>query len=572
LKLSAKTARGALYINVDPERQAGYYAFGDARPAEIRRQTGAGSVTNHVTVTRSESAIASESAAPGEKPRLAQSLGLFSATAIVIGSMIGSGIYIVNADIARGTDSPALYLAAWVVTGAMTLIGALSYGELAAMMPKAGGQYVYLREALGPLWGFLFGWTLFLVIQTGTIAAVCVAFGKFLGVFFPGISTTRWLWHIAHVPAWRVGPMVLGNMDIGVSTANLAGIAVVLSLAIVNIFGVSLGAVIQNIFTSAKALSLAALILLAFTVGANATAWRANFGSNFWRNADWRSLHAVQVGVGGPTAWVNLLVILAVVQVGSLFSADAWNNITFTAGEVKNPRRNLPLSLLFGTGFVIAVYFLVSLGYMLVLPLYGDPHGATAMARGIQFASEDRVATAVLGQILHSGGAMLMAGAILISTFGCANGMTLAGARVYYAMSQDGLFFRSAGRLHPRYRTPVAALIVQAFWTTVLCVSGSYSQLLDYIIFAELIFYILTIASLFVLRIRRPDAPRPYKAFGYPLLPAIYIAMAAWICAVLLRYKPQYTWPGLALVLMGVPVYIFWSRRAKSPPESASIT
>ncbi len=523
-------------------------------------------------MTRSEPAIASEPAAPGEKPRLAQSLGLFSSTAIVIGSMIGSGIYIVNADIARGTDSPALYLAAWVVTGVMTLIGALSYGELAAMMPKAGGQYVYLREALGPLWGFLFGWTLFLVIQTGTIAAVCVAFGKFLGVFFPGVSTTHWLWHIAHVPAWRAGPMVLGNMEIGVSTANLAGIAVVLSLAIVNIFGVSLGAIIQNIFTTAKALALAALILLAFTVGANATAWRANFGSDFWRNADWRSLHAVQVGVGGPTAWVNLLVILAVVQVGSLFSADAWNNITFTAGEVKNPRRNLPLSLLLGTGFVIAVYFLVSLGYMLVLPLHGDPHGATAMARGIQFASEDRVATAVLGQIFHSGGAMLMAGAILISTFGCANGMTLAGARVYYAMSQDGLFFKSVGRLHPRYRTPVAALIAQALWTTVLCVSGSYSQLLDYIIFAELIFYILTIASLFILRARRPDAPRPYKAFGYPLLPALYIVMAAWICAVLLRYKPQYTWPGLALVLMGVPVYLFWSRRVNSAAEPASIT
>ncbi len=525
-------------------------------------------------MTSPESATAPETTAPAA-PRLAQSLGLFSATAIVIGSMVGSGIYIVNADIARGTNSPALYLAAWVVTGVMTLIGALSYGELAAMMPKAGGQYVYLREALGPLWGFLFGWTLFLVIQTGTIAAVCVAFGKFLGVFFPSVSTTHWLWHIAHVPAWRVGPMVLGNMEIGVSTANLAGIIVVLFLAIVNIFGVSLGALIQNIFTSAKALALAALILLAFTVGVNAMAWQANFGpgfSQFWRNADWHSLHAVQVGVGGPTAWVNLLVILAVVQVGSLFSADAWNNITFTAGEVKNPRRNLPLSLLLGTGIVMAIYFLVSLGYLLVLPMHGDPHGTTAMARGIQYASEDRVATAVLGQIFHSGGAMLMAGAILISTFGCANGMTLAGARVYYAMSQDGLFFKSVGKLHPRYRTPVAGLLIQAAWTTVLCVSGSYSQLLDYIIFAELIFYILTISSLFVLRIRRPDVPRPYKAFGYPLLPAIYIAMAIWICAVLLRYKPQYTWPGLVLVLIGIPVYLFWSRRSvNSAAESASM-
>jgi len=503
--------------------------------------------------------------ATAQPAKLVQSLGLFSSTAIVIGSMIGSGIYIVDADIARGTDSPALYLGAWLVTAVMTLIGALSYGELAAMMPKAGGQYVYLREALGPLWGFLFGWTLFLVIQTGTIAAVCVAFGKFLGVFFPSVSTTHWLWHIAHVPAWRVGPMVLGNMEIGVNTANITGIAIVVLLAIANIFGVRLGAMIQNIFTSAKAISLAALIVLAFAVGVNATAWQTNFGaglSQFWRNAGWHSLHPVQVGVGGPTSWVNLFVILAVVQVGSLFSADAWNNVTFTAGEVKNPKRNLPLSLILGTGFVLTVYFLVSLAYLVVLPLHGDPNGATAMARGIQYAAEDRVATAALGQVFRSGGAMLMAAAILISTFGCANGMTLAGARVFYAMSQDGLFFKRVGKLHPKYKTPVAGLLIQGAWTVILCVSGSYSQLLDYIIFAELIFYILTIAGLFVLRFKRPDAPRPYKALGYPVLPALYIVMAAWICIVLLRYKPQYTWPGLVLVLLGIPVYLVWSLRS----------
>ena len=511
-----------------------------------------------------------EAAKPGEAPRLAQTLGLFSATAIVVGSMIGSGIYIVDADIARGTSSPALFLGAWVVTAILTLIGALSYGELAAMMPKAGGQYVYLRESLGPLWGFLFGWTLFLVIQTGTIAAVCVAFGKFLGVFFPSVSTTHWLWHIAHVPALRVGPMVLGNMEIGVSTANLAGIVIVVLLAIVNIFGVGLGALIQNIFTSAKALALAALILLAFTIGRNAEAWQANFGSGFgqfWKNAGWSSLHPVQVGVGGPIVLVNLVVILAVVQVGSLFSADAWNNITFTAGEVKNPKRNLPLSLILGTGFVLAVYFLVSLAYLMVLPMHGDPNGAAVAARGIQYASEDRVATAALGQIFHSGGALLMAAAILISTFGCANGMTLAGARVFYAMSRDGLFFKSVGKLHPRYKTPVAGLLVQAAWTVLLCVSGSYSQLLDYIIFAELVFYILTITGLFVLRFKQPNAPRPYKAWGYPVLPALYIVMAAWICIVLLRYKPQYTWPGLVLVLLGIPVYLFWSRRQARPAQ-----
>jgi APA family basic amino acid/polyamine antiporter len=517
-------------------------------------------------VASSDDSINTSPAKPGDAPRLVQTLGLFSSTAIVIGSMIGSGIYIVDADIARGTNSPALYLGAWVVTAVLTLIGALSYGELAAMMPKAGGQYVYLRESLGQLWGFLFGWTLFLVIQTGTIAAVCVAFGKFLGVFFPSISTTHWLWHIAHVPAWHVGPMVLGNMDIGVSTANLAGIVIVVLLAIVNIFGVGLGAIIQNIFTSAKAIALAALILLAFTIGHTVEAVQANFSAGqFWKNASLSSLHPVQVGVGGPTVLVNLFVILAVVQVGSLFSADAWNNITFTAGEVKNPKRNLPLSLILGTGFVLTVYFLVSLSYLLVLPMHGDPNGATVAARGIQYASEDRVATAALGQLFHSGGAFLMAGAILVSTFGCANGMTLAGARVFYAMSRDGLFFKSVGKLHPRYKTPVAGLLVQAAWTVVLCISGTYGQLLDYIIFAELVFYILTIVGLFVLRVKQPDTPRPYKAWGYPVLPALYIVMAGWICIVLLRYKPQYTWPGLVLVLLGIPVYLFWSRRQGRP-------
>jgi APA family basic amino acid/polyamine antiporter len=451
------------------------------------------------------------------------------------------------------------------------MIGALSYGELAAMMPRAGGQYVYLRESLGPLWGFLYGWTLFLVIQTGTIAAVCVAFGKFLGVFFPTISTTHWLLHIAHVPPLRVGPMVLGNMDIGLNTANLTGIVVVFFLAIVNMFGVKLGALIQNVFTSAKALSLSALILLAFTVGRNATAWAANFGpgwSQFWRNAGWSSLHPVQVGIGGPIVLVNLAVIVAAVQVGSLFSSDAWNNITFTAGEVKNPKRNIPLSLVLGTGFVSAVYILASFGYLLVLPLHGDPNGATVLARGVQYAAEDRVGTAALEQIFHSGGAWLMAGAILVSTFGCANGLTLAGARVYYAMSRDGLFFKSVGRLHPQFKTPAAGLLVQAVWATILCLSGSYSQLLDYIIFAALFFYMLTIAGLFVLRFKRPNAVRPYKALGYPFLPGLYIVLAGWICIVLLRYKPQYTWPGMVLVLLGIPVYFLWSRRTDSEAHS----
>jgi APA family basic amino acid/polyamine antiporter len=271
----------------------------------------------------------------------------------------------------------------------------------------------------------------------------------------------------------------------------------------------------------------------------------------------------VQVGVGGPVEYVGLFTIVAVVQVGSLFSADAWNNVTFTAGEVRNPRRNLPLSLALGTGLVLLIYVLANFVYLSVLPLAGDPQGPTTLARGIQYASGDRVATAVMQQAFAGYGAKIMAAMILVSTFGCANGMLLAGARVYYAMSRDGLFFRAVGRLNAKSRTPVVSLWVQLFWTCLLCLSGSYSQLLDYVIFAVLVFYILTIGGLFVLRVKRPQAERPYKAFGYPVLPALYIVMATWICAVLLRYKPQYTWPGLLLVLLGIPVYIFWSRKER---------
>jgi len=516
--------------------------------------------------------VSTQSEAPSKSAHLVQGLGLFSATAIVAGSMIGSGIFIVPAEIARSVGSPALLIAAWLVTALMTTIGALSYGELAAMMPKAGGQYVYLREALGPMWGFLYGWTLFLVIQTGTLAAVAVAFGKFLGVFFPGVSATHWLWHIGHVPAWKVGPMVLGNMELGLNTSNLAGILIILLLAVVNIFGLRSGAIVQNIFTTAKVASLIGLVVLGVLAFKHHAGIAANFGmgaggANFWKGAGLHTLHAVQVGVGGPIAMVGVFTIVAVVQTGSLFSADAWNNVTFTAGEVQNPKRNLPLSLAMGAGMVLGLYILCNFVYLMVLPMHGDPHGTTALARGIQYASEDRVATAVLQAIFSTRGAELMAAAILISTFGCANGMTLAGARVYYAMSKDGLFFKAAGKLHPRYNTPVASLIVQAVWTCVLCVSGSYGQLLDYTMFAALVFYILTIGGLFVLRVKEPDAQRPYKAIGYPVLPAVYILMAAWICIVLLRYKPQYTWPGLFLVLLGVPVYALWRRQGRQTAE-----
>jgi APA family basic amino acid/polyamine antiporter len=520
--------------------------------------------------------VPGEAGSASTAPQFVQGMGLFSATAIVMGSMIGSGIFIVSAEMSRGLGSPALLIAAWLVTALMTIIGALSYGELAAMMPKAGGQYVYLREALGPLWGFLYGWTLFLVIQTGTIAAVGVAFGKFLGVFFPSVSASNWIWHIGHVPAWHVGPMVLGNMDIGLNTANLSAIVVITLLTLLNTMGVKMGAAVQNVFTSAKVLALAAVVLVGL-VAKNSVALAANFGAgwhNFWAGAGWGTLHAVQVGVGGAgnqssTVYVGLLTMVAVVQVGSLFSSDSWNNVTFTAGEIRDPKRNIPLSLVIGTGVVLLLYVLCNFVYLSVLPMMGDPAATTIAGRGIQFASEDRVATAVMEQAGSSlgaagagFGAKLMAAVILISTFGCVNGLLMAGARVYYAMSRDGLFFKSVGKLSERSKTPVNSLWVQWAWTCLLCLSGSYGQLLDYVIFAVLVFYILTITGLFVLRRTRPEAVRPYKAFGYPVLPGLYIVMAGWISVVLLRYKPQYTWPGLMIVLVGIPVYLVWTRMA----------
>ncbi len=509
------------------------------------------------TPTRHTATTADWEIATHQDKELVKGLGLTSATTLVMGSMIGSGIFIVSAEIAREVRSPALLILAWVITGVMTIIGALSYGELAAMMPRAGGQYVYLREALGPLWGFLYGWTLFLVIQTGTIAAVGVAFGKFLGVFFPGISSTHWLIHLWKVPPIHIGPMVLGNMDVGLNTQNLTGILLVVALSIINIFGLKTGALIQNVFTAAKVSALLGLVFAGVTIGRNAQALAANFSGNFWNNASLSSLHEIAPGV-----FVGTLTVLAVAQVGSLFSADAWNNVTFTAGEVKNPSRNLPLSLALGTGVVIALYIACNLIYLSVLPLAGSAQGATVLERGIQYAAEDRVGTAVMTQMFGAFGGALMAIAVLLSSFGCNNGLILAGARVYYAMAKDGLFFRSVSRLHPTYKTPTVSLMVQMVWTSVLCISGTYGQLLNYIIFAVLVFYILTIFGLFVLRRTHPDAARPYRAIGYPLLPAVYIAMAVFIDVVLLRYEPQYTWPGLIIVLLGIPVYFFWSRRS----------
>jgi APA family basic amino acid/polyamine antiporter len=450
---------------------------------------------------------------------LVRGLGALDATTIVMGSMIGSGVFIVSADIARQVQSPGLLMMTWAVTAVMTLIAALSYGELAAMMPQAGGQYVYLREAFGPLWGFLYGWTLFLVIQTGTIAAVAVAFAKFAGVFFPAIASDRFL--------ARVGPL-------GLSTQQALAVAVLVLLTWVNTRGVRAGAAVQNVFTIAKAGALLGLIGFGLLARGAPGAAEENFGG-FWRNAEW--------------GWTAVRLV-GVAMVGALFSSDAWNNVTFAAGEIKNPKRNVPLALGLGVGIVSALYLAANLIYLKLLPL-----------EAIQTAPEDRVATAAAAEIFGPVAVQIMAAAIMVSTFGCINGMVLAGARVYYAMALDGLFFRAVGRLDPRRHTPTVSLAVQCVWACLLTLSGTYSDLLDYVIFAVLLFYMLTIGGLFVLRRKRPEAPRPYRAIGYPALPALYIAAAGLIEALLLVYKPRYTWPGLILVLLGVPVYLLWRRK-----------
>jgi len=356
--------------------------------------------------------------------------------------------------------------------------------------------------------------------------------------------------------------MVLGDMHVGLNTQNLMAIITIVALTVVNVFGIKTGAAIQNVFTFAKTAALLGLVIAGALLFRNPAAVAANF-TNFWQLG---AQHA-EIGIASP--FLLVITLLSVAQVGSLFSADAWNNVTFTAGEVKIPKRNLPLSLALGTGVVIGLYILANFAYLNVLPLHGDPHGASVIARGIQFATEDRVATAAMIGMFGAAGGALMAAAILVSTFGCNNGLILAGARVYYAMAKDGLFFRHAAHIHPKYRTPVYALVVQAIWTCLLCLSGTYGQLLDYIIFAVLVFYILTILGLFVLRRTQPNAERPYRAFGYPVLPAIYIVMAVFIDVVLLRYKPQYTWPGLIIVLVGIPVY-FLTRRAGLAPHASA--
>jgi basic amino acid/polyamine antiporter, APA family len=451
---------------------------------------------------------------------LVKGLGLVDSTTLVMGSMIGSGVFIVAADISRQVQSPGLLIMTWIVTAALTLIAALSYGELAAAMPHAGGQYVYLREAFGPLYGFLYGWTLFMVIQTGTIAAVAVAFAKYTGVFVPWISAQNYL---------------IGSGRIGITTQQLLAIVIIVVLSGLNTRGIRTGAAVQTTFTIAKIAALAGLIACGFLVGRNSEAVASNF-TNFWRDSSWSFTSVRLVGVA---------------MVGSLFSSDAWNNVTFTAGEVRNPRRNLPLSLALGVLIVSALYILANLTYLNVLTF---PQ--------IQNAAEDRVATAAAARMFGPIAVQLMAAAIMVSTFGCANGLILSGARVYYAMAKDKLFFRRAGVLNPETHSPNFSILTQCIWAVLLCLSGSYNDLLDYVIFAVLLFYILTIAGLFVLRRTRPNMERPYKAIGYPALPAIYMLAAGLIEIFLLIYKPNFTWPGLIIVLLGVPVYFIWGRRS----------
>jgi len=479
-------------------------------------------------------------------------LGLFDATMIVVGAMIGSGIFLVSAEMARLLGSAGWVLVAWGVTAVLTLAAALSYGELAAMMPRAGGQYVYLREAFSPLVGFLYGWTLFTVIQTGTVAAVAVGFARYAGVLLPVIGEDRYL----------VPPLHLGyGYAVSLSTAQVVAIAVIALLTWTNTRGIEYGRLIQNVFTSVKSLALIGLIGVGLVLGTNEAAIGANIP------ALWVPDHPVPLAPGlDARSPYGLLVALALAQVGSLFASDAWNNITFTAGEMRNPGRDLPLSLALGTGLVMTLYLAANVTYLVTLPL-----------ETLRVVPADRVAAATLDVALPGFGGRLLAVGIMISTFGCANGMLMAGARAYFAMARDGVFFRKGGELTAR-QVPAWGLWVQGSWAALLVLPRTYdassglygnlySSLLDYVVSAALLFYILTIGGLFRLRWRRPDAPRPYRAVGYPLVPAGYVLAATAILLLLAVYRTSTTAPGLVIVLLGVPSYFLFLKR--QPGRSA---
>ncbi|MCX6332636.1 MAG: amino acid permease [Bacteroidetes bacterium] len=463
------------------------------------------------------------------KPRLSA----LDATMIVAGSMIGSGIFIVSADITRNVGSAGWLLVVWLITGFMTLTAALSYGELSAMYPKAGGQYVYLKESYNPLLGFLYGWSFFSVIQTGTIAAVGVAFSKFAGYFFPSLE------------------MIDANMlfQIGmikIYPAQLISIAIIVLLTFINTKGVEGGKLIQTTFTVTKLASLFGLIGFGFLLASKSSIWNAN-----WENA-WSMKNIATDGSTTPLFGVAILGAIAASMVGSIFSSDAWNNVTFIAGEIKNPKRNIGLSLFLGTLIVTVIYIAANLMYLSVLPLNEIAH-----------APADRVAVAASKVIFGNVGTYVIAVMIMISTFGCNNGLILAGARVYYTMAKDGLFFKKAGVLN-KNAVPEWALWAQCVVAALLCLSGKYGDLLDMVSFIVVIFYVLTIIGIFILRKKRPELERPYKAFGYPILPAIYILMGTCFCILLIIYKPNFTWPGLIITLIGIPLYYIALRNKKT--------
>jgi basic amino acid/polyamine antiporter, APA family len=473
--------------------------------------------------------------------QLKERVNLFDGISLVAGAMIGSGIFIVSSDIARNVGSPGWLMVVWAVTGVITIIGALSYGELASMMPDVGGQYVYLKEAYHPLIGFLFGWTTFLVVQCGSIAAVAVAFAKFSGVIFPWIAEKNIL--------FRLGPL-------NINSTMVIAISMILFLTWLNTRGIVTGKTVQNFFSSTKVIALLGFIIIGVITS-------KSFGSlEISREVFWQ---ASRTGEGNSTIQIAGFALIAAVGtalVGSLFASDAWYNVTFISGEVINPKRNVPLSLFFGTLIVSVIYLLTNLVYIKVLPLQGSPEGADVLSRGIQYATDDRVATSAMNVILGDYAAVIMAVFIMISTFGCNHSLILSGPRVYYAMARDGLFFKKVGEINSK-GVPGFAITLQGLWAVLLCLSGTYSNLLDYVIFAVLIFFTLTIIAIFILRIKRPDIPRPYKAFGYPVIPAIYILTTITIMVILLIYKPGYTFPGLIIVFLGIPVYFIWKNRSK---------
>lgn len=575
-------------------------------------------------------------------PTFQQRLGLFDATMLVMGTMIGSGIFVTSQEIASDVGSSGWLMAVWALAGIMTILGALSYSELAAMYPKAGGQYIFLKEAYSPLWGFLYGWTCFLVIQTGSIAAVAVVFAKFLGVFIPAVGTNHMVpmegplsevvphvtgffpqlgWAADQVHAsvifaathvnitlslpWMSEPFFVMKHFI-ITGGQIIALLVIAFLTWLNCRGVQEGKMVQNVMTVIKTLALALLIIIGIFLVADAGVRLAN-----WKEP-WEGMFTTKKFTDTMGRFTNLpsfaiaLMVFGGAMVGALFSSDAWNNVTFAAGEIRNPRRNLPMSLAIGTGSVILLYLLANVAYVESLPVRSTPEMLKAAAdfdqeaarlereaeilvgqgkikeagelrtranenmskaarnRGIADARDDRVATAVLELASPQWGAPIMAIAIMISTFGCVNGMTLMGARLYYVMAQEGLFFRSVGTLNKR-GVPAVALVLQGIWSILLLFSGTYNELLDYVIFAVLIFYVLTVIGLFILRSKQPALERPVKAFGYPIFPALYVFLCAAVMIDLLLVKPKMTWPGLIIVLAGIPVYFLWRAVRRNP-------